>query len=96
MLDLANTPVDDDIISTIAARCGQSLVALRLKGCTKLTPVAMDALVKYCEALEFLSVWEDAPEAALLKLHGFGYRLEHLDLSQCKHLSDKVLKVRLK
>jgi hypothetical protein len=81
-----------------------ALQSLRLKGCTGLTSLAMEYLVRhFSSGLKYFGVW-DADKAALSKLSAMRVRLPHhkiflnfffkvdaLDLSYCKSLTSDIL-----
>ncbi|CAN8066284.1 unnamed protein product [Agarophyton chilense] len=93
-LDLSHTPVTDDIILSLVARCGPTLQFLALHACTSLSSRALRAIADNCLHLRFLDVGavpavDDDTLAYLVRVRGACLRT--LVLSHCDKLSDTAM-----
>lgn len=93
-LDLSHTSVTDDVIFSLAARCGSKLQFLALHGCTKLSSRALRAIADMCTHLRFLDIGgvpavDDDTLAYIVRARGATLRT--LVLSDCTKLSDTAM-----
>ncbi|KAH7836153.1 hypothetical protein Vadar_033191 [Vaccinium darrowii] len=85
---------NDDAMRDLC-RCLPNIVSIKLRDCSSLTPTTFSILTKECPALSEVTLNIESSEQIqddwVMNL-GRNYRIRYLDLSNNRHLNDKLLK----